>query len=513
MRLMGRAALIVGSGVLLSRLLGLARDVVFASVLGADRFTDEYQVAFIIPDFLNYLLAGGYLAITFIPILSRYLADGDEPGGWRAFWTIAKPITVVMTGLVIVAMAVAEPVIDAVVPGLEPDQVARAAEMTRIVLPAQVFFVIGSLLMGVQYAKHRFLIPTLAPILYNLFIIAGGVLLNLGSRATPEGFAWGVLAGAIVGNFAVQLWGARRAGLRWMPSAGGREPVLREYLGLALPLMIGQSLVLVDELLGRSFGSLVDSDGAISWLQYARRTMLVPVGIIAQAAGVAAYPFLARLVAEGRHREMAAAVGKALRYVVVLSVAAAGGLIALSVPIIRLLYERNAWTAEDTAATAAALVFFALAVPMWGAQQIYARAFYARRDMWTPVVLGTAATIVAVPTYWGFQRWWGVNGLAGASTVALALYTLALAGSWYRTSTRTELGPVLRSGLRALPLVIVGGFAAWAAAGAAASIGGDGSLGALLAVVIGMAAFAATVVLGGGALVDFRELKPGGRRP
>ncbi|MDH3425466.1 MAG: murein biosynthesis integral membrane protein MurJ, partial [Acidimicrobiia bacterium] len=209
----GRAALIVGGGILLSRVLGLVRDMVFASVLGANTFTDEYQVAFIIPDFLNYLLAGGYMAITFIPILSRHLSNDDEEGGWAAFSAILRPLTAGMLIFVAVAMVMARPVIDLIEPGFTAEQVDRAAHLTRIVLPAQVFFVVGTLFMAVQYAKEKFFIPTLAPILYNVGIIAGGLLIQ-GDEPSPDGFAWGVLGGAIVGNFLIQWYGAHQAGLR-----------------------------------------------------------------------------------------------------------------------------------------------------------------------------------------------------------------------------------------------------------------------------------------------------------
>jgi putative peptidoglycan lipid II flippase len=492
--------------VLLSRILGLVRDVVFAGVLGADRFTDEYVLAFAIPDWINYLLAGGYMAITFIPILSRYLARGDEEGGWRAFGAIARPVALGMTALVVLAMVVAEPVIRVIAPDFTPEQVDRTVRLTRIVLPAQVFFVVGSLFMAVQYARERFVVPTFAPIIYNLGIIAGGVLYNVGrDDPSPEGFAWGVLAGSLVGNFALQWWGARREGLRIPREAGFGDPVFKEYLMLAVPLMVGQSLVLLDEQLGRTFGTFTE-DGGVSWLQFARRTMLVPVGVIAQAAGVAAYPYLARLHAEGDERLLAATVERALRYVIVLSLFAATGLVALSIPIVRLLYQRGGWEAVDTVETAGALVFFGLGVPLWGAQQIISRGFYARREMWTPVVIGTAATVAAIPIYWALLEAYEVRGLALASTVALTLYTVVLGAVWYRRTGTRFLRPVLRSFGRALPLAALGGLAAWAIAELLRDAI-DGAAGALLALAAGGAALGTVVVLTGGALRDLAAVR------
>ncbi len=486
--------MIVGTGVLVSRALGLVRDMVFASTLGANALTDEYQVAFIIPDFLNYLLAGGYMAITFIPILSRHLAADDEQGGWRALSTIGVTVGAAMLVLIVVGMAAAERIVDVIEPGFDADQVARAAHLTRIVLPAQVFFVVGSLFMAVQYAKDRFAVPTLAPIVYNLGIIAGGVLLRFDGEASPEGFAWGVLGGAIVGNFLIQMWGARRAGFRFVAPESLRGPSVREYLALAIPLMIGQSLVVLDEQLGRTFGSL-GIDGSISWLQFARRTMLVPVGVIAQAAGVAAYPFLARMAAENRVRDLAATLARAVQHVVVLSIAAAAALVALALPLLRVLYERGDWSAADTAATVGPLALFAIGIPLWGAQQLYARGFYARRQMWTPALVGTGATILALPLYWALQDAFDVSGLALASTLALAVYTGVLAFIWHRSTGLDLLRPIAMSAGRALPLAVAGGGVAWGVSEAVISGVGAGAGGALAALVVGGMSFIAVVLL------------------
>ncbi|HUU62124.1 MAG TPA: lipid II flippase MurJ, partial [Acidimicrobiia bacterium] len=217
------------------------------------------------------------------------------------------------------------------------------------------------------------------------------------------------------------------------------------------------------EQLGRTFGSLV-TDGGVSWLTFGRQVMLVPVGVIAQAAGLAAYPFLARLAAEGKLRELAEAVGRALRYIVVLSLAAAAGVMALSIPVVRALYERGSFDAADTAATAGTVVFFALGIPMWGVQQILARGFYAREQMWAPVIIGTLATAAAVPIYWSLQHAMGVNGLALASSIAITLYTAALAVVWYGRTGWEEARPVAVTALRNLPLAAVAGLATWAVA-------------------------------------------------
>jgi putative peptidoglycan lipid II flippase len=485
-RHMGTAALIVAGGTLLSRVLGLARQVVFAWLLGAGATGDQYFVAFLIPDFLNYLLAGAYMAITLIPILTRRFAAGDEEDAWRAFWSVARVLTIGAVAIVIVAMPFVDDILRVVEPGFTDQQVAEAARLTRIVLPAQLFFILGQLLTAVQFARKKFLIPTLGPLVYNVAIIAGGVIGGVGRESpTADGFAWGVLAGAFLGIFLLQAWGAYRCGLRPPTGSLRRHPAVPRYFALAIPLMLGQSLVVLDEQLGRSFGSLHGA-GGVSWLTFGRQTMLVPVGVIAQAAGVAAYPFLATLAAEGKHRELAEAVSKALRYIMVLSLTAAAGLMALSIPTIGLLYQRGSFSLADTVATAGTVVLFALGVPMWGLQQILARGFYAQEKMWAPVIVGTLATGAAVPIYWALNRALGVDGLALASSISITLYTVALAVLWYRRNGWATARPVAVTTLRNLPLAAAAGFAAWGASDwIAHRFAVQGGLSSLAAVAIG----------------------------
>lgn len=512
-RRMGVAALIVSGGVLLSRLLGQLREMIFAGMLGADAVTDQYVAAFRIPDFLNYLLAGGFLSITFIPIFSRYLADDDEAGGWRALTAIVKPVAAGIIALVAVGWILAPTVIELIYPDFTQAQIDGTVRLTRIVLPAQVFFVVGALFAAVQYAKGVFVVPTLAPIIYNTGIIGGGIVFALATGdPDPEGFIWGALVGAAVGNFAVQWWGARRVGMRLGRGTSWKHPALREYLLIALPLMIGQSIVVLDETFMSVFGDLA-GDGAQTQLQYARRTMFVPVGVIAQAAAVAAYPFLARLFAAGARVGMADAVDRALRWVLALSIGATALVAALSLPTVRVLFERFEFTPSDTEATAQALFFFALAIPIWGGLQILTRAFYAAREMWTPVVVGSVATVFAVPVYWVLQRGFGLRGVAFASVLALGAYTVVLAAVWYRKPGHAgRLATVVDTAGRAVLPAAAGGFLAFAVSWASRQVLGESFVSALIAIVLGVAAFAGTalaVLLGMAAYLRARSPEPG----
>lgn len=443
---MGKAALIVSAGILLSRVLGMLRNVALAALLGNTASGDAFQAAFVIPDVLFYLMAGGYLTVTFIPIITRHLVRGDPHEGHRAFAAVFRPVAVAMVLLTVLAMVFAESLTDLVYPRFDAAQAAEVTQLTRIVLPAQIFFVLGSLWMAVQYAHKRFTIPAIAPVVYNLGIIAGGLISWATGTASAAGFAWGAVGGAFVGNFALQWYGARRAGLRWVGGVPLRDPALREYLLLALPLMLGQSIAVLDEQFVRLFGQLTEA-GGISALTYARRLNMLPIGVIAQTAGVAAYPYLARLVEEGKLQEMAATVTRTIRYTVFVSAPAVAAIVALSQPAVRVVYQRGEFGPKDTILTATLLVFYGLSIPAWGAHQIYSRAFYARRQMWTPVFIGTAGTVVAIGLYWWLRRF-DEPGFAVASSVTMVLYTLVLGFAWHSRAGREGVSGIVRSLLR-----------------------------------------------------------------
>jgi putative peptidoglycan lipid II flippase len=436
----GGAALIVSASILLSRLLGLLRETILAALLGLSSQGDFYRDAFVVPDFLNYLLAGGFLSITLIPILARRIESGDESGLQRDFAIVLRWLAAAIVVLTALTVLTVRPLVNLLFPRLNDGAVVEVARLTRIVLPAQIFFVLGGLLMAYQYAHRRFLIPALAPLIYNLGIIAGGLIGRAGGgSASAEGFIWGALIGAGAGNFALQWWGARKAGWRWA-RAGGRvdsgRGVLREYLLLALPLMIGQSVTVLDEQFPRLFGQLA-GEGGTAALSLARMLNMLPVGIIAQAAGVAAFPFLARLVAGGRAEEADQQTTKAASAAAVIAFAVAALVWATALPLVRLVYRWGAFEEGDVVTVASLLAIFALAIPAWAVHQIVSRWFYAHRRMWLPVVTGTVATVLAIPvTLLAFDRF-GIDGIAMASSLVMWAYTVALVVAWSRTRAST----------------------------------------------------------------------------
>ncbi len=250
----GFASLIMMASVFLSRLTGLVREQVIAYIGGISGGVDAYQVAFIIPEILNHIVASGFLSVTFIPIFSLYLVRNQEDEGWRVFSLILTGFGSVLLVLITIACAFARGFVEILAPGLDdPVLIEQAVRMTRIIIPAQFFFFSGGMLMAVQFAKEKFLIPALSPLLYNLGIICGGLL--LGPRIGMEGFSWGVFIGAFMGNFLVQIWGAKKVGMRFTVAFDFRHPDLWRYIRLTLPLIIGLTMSFSTEFLFRFFGS------------------------------------------------------------------------------------------------------------------------------------------------------------------------------------------------------------------------------------------------------------------
>ena len=423
MRRIAQSTGIVMASVLLSRVLGFLRDWTVAHQIGSNAATDAYYAAFTLPDFLNYLVAGGSLSLIFIPVFSKYAAEGSENEAWEVFSTVLTFMGIVLVALVLAAELLAPHLVQLITPGFNPAEKVRVVFLTRLMLPAQIFFYLGGVLAAVQYARAQFVVPSLAPIVYNLGIILGGVL--LASRFGMAGFSAGVLAGAFLGNFGLQIYGARRAGARFQLSLNVRHPGFRMFLRLAIPIMLALSLVFTDDWVIRWFGSYLPA-ASITWLSYGKILMRVPLGVVGQAVGVASFPFLAQLFSERRFDELNGTLNSTLRGLTLMLVPISALTMAEARPLVRLFFTHTRLTPHDLNATAATLVLFSLGMFAWGAQSIVARGFYAARDTLTPAVLGTLLALLNLPVYWLLVRRMQHLGLALASSIGIVVYTAVL---------------------------------------------------------------------------------------
>lgn len=414
---------IMMASVFLSRVLGLLRTWAVAHFAGAGAVTNAYVAAFTLPDFLNYLIAGGSLSITFIPVFAKYAAEGNEEEGWRVFSTVITVMGIALIVLICVGEIFAGALVDRVIaPGFHPAERDLAVSLTRLMLPAQIFFYEGSILAAVQYAKHHFTIPALAPLIYSSSVILGGVLLF--SRIGITGFSVGVVVGAILGNFLLQVYGAHRAGARFMPNMHVTHPGFVLFLKLSVPIMLALGLTFSDDWITRHYASYLGD--AVTWLQYAKNLMQVPLGIVGQALGVASFPILAQLYSEKKFADLNRVLNGSVKALIIALVPISALMMAESQPLVHFFFTRTRLHQGDYQATGSALVFYSLGLIAWGTQYILARGFYATRNTVVPAVVGTLTTFASLPLYIWLMHVMQYRGLALASSIGIGAYTVVL---------------------------------------------------------------------------------------
>ncbi len=414
--------LLMGS-VMASRLLGYLREMYIAWAFGAGHQTDAYFAAFQIPDFLNYILAGGTASITFISIYTRHVAREDEAGAQRAFDSTITIMSAVLCLGTVVMDIFAPQLVRLVFPKFAADQVGLCVHLTRILLPSQIFFYAGGIVSAVLLSKRMFLYPALSPALYNVFIIAGGVV---GARALGiSSLAYGALAGAIVGPFLINAIGAGQGGLRYHLSFDWRNSGFREWVKLSIPLMLGVSLVSADDWILRYFAS--GGVGDISRLNYAKRLFAVPISILGQATGQASMPFFASLWEQGKRKLFADTVNQTVYRISAASFLASAWMMAAALPVIDLAFRHGRFTFADAEETAVYFFVFTISLALWSAQAQYARAFYGAGDTLTPMIASTIIVAASLPIYRTLFHQYGVTGLAFASDIGILMHTVVLA--------------------------------------------------------------------------------------
>lgn len=418
------ATLLLISAVMLSRVIGYARDAYIAWAYGAGGSTDAYVAAFTLPDFLNYIVAGGAASITFISIYTRFLAEKREADAKRTFSIIISVMTTVMIFGTIVTEIFAPQFVRWFVKGFSPDQIELCVHLTRILLPAQIFFYVGGVVSAVLLSHRLFLFPAFGPLIYNVFIILGGVV--GGRHFGIQSLAYGALIGSFAGPFLASVIGAARIGTGYSPSFDVTNPAFREWVKLSVPLMLGVSLVTADDWILRHYAA--SGVGDITRLTFAKRLFAVPIAVLGQATGQASLPFFARLFNEKKLKEFADTVNDSVYRVSAASLLATGWMMVAAVPLIDLVYRRGKFLFTDTETSAVYFFWFSLSLVLWSAQGLYARAFYAAGDTLTPMVAVSLITLLSLPIYSALFHTFGVVGLAWASDIGIGINLLALAG-------------------------------------------------------------------------------------
>lgn len=414
---------VVMAAFLLSRTLGLVREIVIGLQFGTSRELDAYLAAFRVPDFIFQLIAGGALASAFIPTFTSYLARGDERGAWRLASAVFTLLFLILTALSLLAVVFTDPLVRLVVaPGFEPAAQALTVDLMRLMLISTVIFGVSGVAMSILNSYQHFLLPALAPSVYNLAIVGGALLLS--ARMGIYSLAWGVVVGAL-GHLLIQIPLLQRKGATYRLSLGRDHPGVREVARLMLPRTVGLMAVQVNFLVNTILASGLAA-GSLAALNYAWLLMLLPQGLIAQAVATVAFPTLAELAAREETAKLRQMLSLSLRMIWYLTLPAAVGLFLLREPLIRLLLERGRFDAHSTQQVAWALGFFTLGLLAHATVEITSRGFYALHDTRTPVVVALGAMAVNIVLSILLLQPLAHGGLALANSIATLLEMLVL---------------------------------------------------------------------------------------
>lgn len=408
---------------LLSGVLALVRIKYVNYLFGAGIAQDAYRAAFKLPDLLNYFLIGGAASISLITVLNRYREAGDEEGADRALSVILTTMLVVLGAGVLLTEIIAPFYTAYFFDGFNGD--ARAAlctSLTRLLLPAQLFFFIGSVMSSRLQVRKIFIYQAFTPLIYNGGIILGAFLLH--RRIHIYSLAVGVLAGVIVGSALLNSIGAFRAGLRYRPIVGFRDPAFLEWFHLSLPLMLGVSLVMFDGIFINKFASR--GLGGVTLINNAKDLFNAPFNVIGPAAGAASLPFFASLFQQKRSFDFSASVARSVSRLFAVGMLVSAWMLALA-PWLMDIFRGGKFNRADVQGMTQLFSIFAITLAIWAVQGIYARAFYAASDTRTPAIAGTAIVLLSIPLYWALFHAMGMVGLAVASDIGIVAQTAVLA--------------------------------------------------------------------------------------
>lgn len=428
MRRLAQGALVVMTGFLLSRLLGAVRNIVIAAHFGTGPDFGAYVAAIALPDLVFQVLVGGAVASAFIPVFKRYHALGRDDEAWHLTSSVINIFALIALGTCAVLAVFARPIMDVWVAGQGPDFRDEVANLTRILLISPAVFAVSTFCSSVLNSYHRFAIAAMAPLLYNLAIIAAAA--GLSGPLGIYGLALGAVVGAVL-HLLIQLPFCLRLGMRWRPVVDLGHAGVREVARLFAPRVLGLGVVQLNQVLSAIVLASFLGAVSIGYLNYAWQLIMLPLAL-AMAVGTAVFPTLSEENALENRERFEQVFLLSLRMILFLTIPASIGLIALGEPLIRLVFQRDQFDSASTIGTASAMVFYALGLAGHATVEIVDRVFYARHDTRTPVLAAVLAVgvnlvaslllsgIVSVPLPFGpeIRSSMGFRGLALANSIA-----------------------------------------------------------------------------------------------
>ncbi len=414
---------------LLSRVLGLARDVVLAAIFGAGAAMDAFVVASRIPNLVRDLFAEGAMSAAFVPTFTRHLKEKGEASAWRLGSNVINALIVVTGALVVLGMIFAYPLADFYTDDEQfSDNLELTAHLTRWMLPFLTMVAVAVAQAGMLNSMRKFFIPAVSPAMYNVAVILSAFVVVPFCPALGLEPITGIAIGSLLGGMLqiMAQWPAlHAAGYRYKPVLDFKDPGLRDVLLLMGPGTIGVAAAQINLFVNTVLATSQEV-GAATWLTYAFRLMYLPIGLFGVSVATAALPELARQASVGGFDGMRRTVSSSLRLMLMLSVPAMAGLAVLAYPITELIFERGEFTSADTSAVAYALLMYAPGLIGYSVVKIASPSFYALKDARTPVIISIVTVLANVALNLWLIRVLGYAGLALGTAIASLLNAVLL---------------------------------------------------------------------------------------
>lgn len=409
---LAKATLVIIAMNLISKVLGFVRETVIAREYGATYLTDAYNAAYTIPYFLQMVL-GMALVTSIVPVVTKYLMDGDEREAWKIASITLNWTVLMMAVFAVIGMLGSRAIVNLITPGFTQDTADLTTYLTMIMFPSVVFMGAGMLITGILNARKYFAVAAFAPGLSNLIIILAVLFFG---RYGIGYLAFGTLI-SMAGALIIQLPALRKAGFRYSWQWDIKHPEVRSIFANLLPIFLGTAVNQIYLAINRYFASGL-SEGSISALNYAGKLMNLPMGIFVLAVSSAIFPILSEHAVKDNRQALGQTLSRGLKMVLLVTLPAAAGLMFLNVPIVKLLFERGAFNAAATQMTADALFYFSIGMFAMAVNMVLTRAYYAVRDVRTPLYIGFTSIIVNIIFSKLLISSLGHSGLALANTIA-----------------------------------------------------------------------------------------------
>ncbi len=387
---------IISAAIMCSRLLGLAREVLFNALFGTSSM-GIFLIAFRAPNLLRDLFAEGVLSISFVTVFSKKIEMEGESSAWLLASKMMTLSAVLMSVLSVLGIIFSHQLIGMLAPDFSGQDARITILLTQIMYPFILLISLAALVMGMLNSKNIFGVPALASSFFNIGSILGGILFGwlIDPHFGEKGLI-GLAIGTVVGGFlqlSVQIPSLRRAGFHFKPNFHWNDPGVRQILILTIPGIIAASALQMNVLINSSFASHIGKE-AVTWLNSAFRLIQFPIGIFGVAVSTITLPVISRIATTKNHAQFGETLGRAMRFVVFLTMPAVVGFYFFARPVISLIYEHGKFSAEDSLQTANALQFYAMGLIFYSCIKVLSPGFYAINKKWMPMCVSFISILI-----------------------------------------------------------------------------------------------------------------------